>query len=1033
MLILFPFFLQIISAQELRICFYKANETLCVPESHNFDVDNFNEYETAELPAADTIFFDFQSSLKDGDSINLTRFADHLTTAHFAGFENSSTPTISVTTDTFVPSNLTFENVETTLNFNQFTSLSIINSPLTVKDQAINATGLKADGVSISSITLISANKVSITDLFSATKAINIRMISHSENSTFAIGSFSTISLMTDIIFSRICFSYANKSPSALFDFDQWNGKLTISHSSLMEKEINMILRCLAYSKLHTVPFFRVNFIGNLNIPKSNWPVSTEPLFEVSGTTFPLLSIPNIIQVGDFIPANVNTGVSTLYIDPVEPYSGFLKVTVEHDNLSIYHPVFLLENYYFYINELETSLPKNTTVFCDPPLLYVSIDRFTHKSKSTGSLSLLGSGNYIIKSLPSAKDRSPTIYIEHLWLESNVTFPFDLESYSTNIQILDYVLMNTWPTYFIPIYTGSKPDKIPSSSHKIICAKLLKEEKESLLFPVNGYPNGFTRGTSVLHSYYQQDPDTEQQMKCFGYNIEPSSVEYSTVFCLATDETKSKCPQDSLYISATDSWDAHVQTDAGELTFHLLLNDASTFSFAGFSMVNVSIFGNTNQQVAISPENIDWLTLSHVTASFTSSNSLLNLNLTNVVLDNGDNYIMGPLYTDAASLKSLKCSESLQVPVTITDVTDKSISFNADGSVSLKESGVTFHVIDNVNHTNPSVLIMSDKVTEVTFGFEPTTDNSTYIVKFNHQVNAQFTNPQNSPANLIFDGFIGTLNLKQVKSVPFKFFNAHDIDIESDEDFQFDSDFEISGSLTSNRDITINSLLTSTQNPTSIETHLQATNLEINANSTVNFTSVGVTGTFSMNPGSTVFIENAPTFPSVVSIIYNLANLPFVQFGSKSNVAPELISFENVASSYNFIIKNQTNAFKDGIDVISGLDCSKTKYEFRSEYIYYQGEYSLLTAQCVDHTVRLFLNENAVPPPEPTPIPFIPTQSPTPDNTNKQVVIISCTVLAFFFIIVFVIIKCMNKKKKYVPKKPQAELNTVPLLEGNAE
>lgn len=1048
-----------ISNDKVVICFYDDNITECPYSSYKFSVSNFSEYIYADIPTSDHITFEFHAPTSQEDVINISRFdKSKLNKLEFYFYSNETQfPEFTLSTsDNFAPASLSFKNVKPTIDFNtNFSEFLLDNSPVTIPGRYIQASNLFVDSNSLQNVDLITSDSISFKNAFGFQKQQNFVIKSLTSNSKLDFIDVNSALLKISIVLSNLFFESQDNVTLLSFDLSNWYGNVTVNHGSFLK--LFTVLECFAYSSNHHFPFLIVNFVGQLELKKSNWPKSDVPLLQITAMN-QISFISNKIIISGFIPAHILTGEGDLTITPTIYSSGFMKLTVQNTNLSISQPLLFTENYYFFVNEIETTRKSgNTTIVADPPLMYVSIGKFT-PSTSKSEFELRGTANYILKNLPSPTDGfTPTVYVEHLWFENNVTFNFDLENGCANIRVLDFVLMQTWPTYFIPLYNGNEKAVSEQKKFKLICAKLLKEQKESLMLPPSGFPRGFNRGASIVHSYYEQDPSTSQTLKCFGLDIYGEVTDVSNIFCLADESTKSSCPSDSQYIGENDNWKKFVNIDAGELEFYAFRG--ASLSFESFSMVNVSVIGSKgSEKIEIQPEGVDHLKLTNVDATLLVENSSVNVELTNSKLKGPSNtYGMGSLITDPTSLKSIEGRNDLEVQVIVKDVPDTKITIQKDGSVLLSDSGVSFksrrsnHIekVDEDNIPEPSSIILINRdVANIEFTFEQgsgqSIENSTIIAKFdNSSSTVSFNGLSYASRFFVLDGFSGTLNFGQETSIPIDLINDHDVTIQTSSEVKkltFESELDLDGSFLSNVEIHSNRVRVVPRAITSEDSIISADHFAVLEDASATLKTLAITNSLSVFPGSHLSIENADEIPSEITVNYKLENLPSIFIGSESKkhkITRIVFSYED--DNFNTAIMNRTLLFKDGLAIVegSGLDCSDATYDFESSYIYYSGSYSLLKAECVgdDHnTVKLFVNPYANEPPTASPAPLIPTQTPAPNNTREQVIIISMTVVTFFLIVVIVIIKCMNRKKKYVSKNKN--LDTQPMLipnEGNAE
>lgn len=507
-----------ISNEPVTICFYDDNVTECQPCAYKYSISNFSEYIYADIPTSDFITYEFYAFTKTEDVINISRFNKTiLKRMEFKYFSNEtrSQPEFTLSTsDNFVPQTLMLVNVKPTLDFNtNFSEFLLDNSPLTIPGRYIQATNLGVDSNSIINVDYITSDSISFKSAFGFQKQQSFVIKSLTSNSKLDFIDVNSALLKISIVLSNLLFESQDNVSLLTFDLSNWYGNVSVSHGSFL-RIIFTVLECFAYSSQHHFPFLILNFMGQLELKKSNWPTSSTPLIQINALTS-ISFISNKIIISGFIPAHILTGQSELTITSTIYSSGFQKLTVQNANLSISQPLLFTENYYFFINELETTRKSgNTTITSDPPLMYVSIDKFTPNSSSKSEFQLIGSANYILKNLPSPTNGfTPTVYVEHLYFENNVTFNFDLKNGCSNIRVLDFVLMETWPTYFIPLYSGSEKVESEQKKFKLICAKLLKEQKEKIMLPSFGFPRGFNRGASIVNSYYEQDPATNQTLK----------------------------------------------------------------------------------------------------------------------------------------------------------------------------------------------------------------------------------------------------------------------------------------------------------------------------------------------------------------------------------------------------------------------------------------------------------------------------------------------------------------------------------------
>ena len=1059
-----------IRREPVTICFYDENVTECPPFALKYSVSNFSEFIDDDIPTSDLITFEFHALTKLEDVINISRFNfSELNIMEFNCFSNdtqSQPEFLLSTSNNFAPPTLRLTNVKPTLDFNtNFSELFLDNSPITIPDRLITADNLGVDSNSLKNIDIITADKIAFKNGFGILKEQNFIIKSTSENSKLEFISFNTALLKINIVLSNLLFGNQDSSALLTIDLSNWFGKVTVNHYSM--SNLFTTLECLAYSFNYHFPYLIVNFANQLELPKSNWPTSTVPLIEIHGMdSFKLFT--NKIAISGFIPAHIYSDSSDLTISPTIYSSGFLKLTVGNSNISISQPLLFTENYYFTISELETVRSSgNTTITADPPLMYILIEKFTPNKSSKSEFQLIGSANYILKNLPLPHDNfSPTVYVEHLWFENNVTFEFNLEDGVPNIRVLDFVLMKTWPTYFIPMYNMESYKKVPDSKHKLICAKLLKEQKEELMLPSYGFNRGFNRGASIVHSYYEQDPTTNQTLKCFGLDIHGNIEDVSTIFCLADSSTKSECPADSQFIDQSDKWESFVANNAGDLTFYIFRD--SSLSFDGFQMVNVSVIGmKGSQKVEILPNGVDHLRLSNVDATLLADNSTVNVELTNSKLNTPtDRYKMGALITDPISLKSVQGRDQFEVQVTVKDVPDTKITVTKEGSVTLIDSDVTFKsqrqqkIEDNENDDDDdeeiepsSLILIKPEVSSVVFTFEDgagdAIENNTIIAKFTNSSSVSFNGLSSASRFFVLDGLSGTLDFGKERSIPIDLINVHDITIKASEEVDkltFDSELDLDGSFISDVEIHSNRVRVIPGAKTSDDSVVTADHFALLEDSSATMKSLTVKNSLTVYPGAHLSIQNTEELPSVLTVNYKLENLPLIEIGKNSNkndskYKPSKIVFNYNDDNFNTAIMNRTLLLKNGLEIVSGsgFDCSTTSYEFYSPYVYYYGIYSLLKAECSgdDHNaVKLYINPNPAVPPTASPAPLIPTQTPAPNNTKQQVIIISMTVVTFFLIIVIVIIKCMNRKKKYVSKNKNNDMDTQPMLipnEGNAE
>lgn len=1066
-----------INDDPVLICFYDVNATLCPPFARSFKVSNFSDFITADIPTSEKITFEFHASTSLNDVINISRFDESkLKNLEFVFLpdESKTQPEFTLSTSNkFVPSNMILNNVRPTFDFNtNFTELFLLNSVINIPGKYITAKNLNVDADSLKNIDTITSDSILFNNVFGDQSPRSFVVNSFSEKSTIQFVSISSLMLKASIVLSKLLFENQHNTTLISFDFSNWYGNVTIKYGSL--KELFMTLECLAHSPYHHFPFLSVDFANQLQLPKSNWPNSTKPLIQI--TAMSVLSFSNKIVISGFIPAHILTGPSDLTISPTIISSGFMKLTMQNSNLSISQPLLFTENYYFFINELATTKKEgNTTIYSNPPLMYVCIDKFTENPNSKTEFQLIGSANYILKNLPAPNNGfAPTVYVEHLWFENNVTFNFNLQDGAPSIRVLDFVLMQTWPTYFIPLYTGKnqmEEKAVDQKKFKLICAKLLKEQKEQLMLPPSGLPRGYNRGASIVHSYYEQDPTTNQTLKCFGLDIHGDVSDVSNIFCLADANTKSKCPPDSQFIGTDEKWQKYVTTDAGELTFYLFRE--ASLEFANFSMVNVSVIGSeSSEKVSIEPTGVDHLSLTNLQATILNNNRSVNVELTNTKLTSpGGRYEMGPLKTDPFSLKSIENREELDVQVTVKNVPDTKITINKKGGVTLTDSGVTYRSKIHQNDQNitstlfenddenmlepASFILINSDVSEIVFTFEEGSGesifNNSIVATFSNSTQASFSGLSHASRFFVLDGFSGTLDFDKEITIPIDLINGHDIKIKTStkEFLTFQSEVDFAGTFVSDVEIRSNHARVMPGSEISVDPTIKANHFVVMENAAASMKSLSVKDSLNVYPGSYLNVQETDEIPQTLTVHYNLENLPsvYINANSKSskltdkkiNVKRIIFSYED--DKFNTAIMNRTALFKDGIEIVSGtaISCSSTSFDFQSTYAYYYGIYSLITAKCVgdDHnSVKLYVNDKSTAPPEPTPAPLIPTATPEPNNTRQQVVIISMTVVTFFMIIVIVIIKCMNRKKKYVSKNQNKNLDTQPMLqpnEGNAE
>ena len=1000
---------------DLFICFYGSDPSFCSGD-FQFSVDDFAKYQNTSFPEAEKVFFEFIDSLKKGDVIDLAKFdKSNEIDFHNNGTIDFASVEIKTSSD-FIPNELHFSGIDLVLSVSSaLKNATFENTNIQVQDGKLIAQNILVDGVSLSSINSLQADFIEASNILNGAEQFSTKILSQSENSQFVLRSFQTLTLNVYIFKSQLLFGYSNNESVISFDLEEFYGNVTIDHSSLRNKDILITLECLCYSSYFHFPFLILDFVGFLTLQDSNWPYLKQPILQINAKSNPLI---NNIAVSGFIPAYLTTApFMTTNISPTKESSGFIKVSLgEASTFTIIQPFLLTEQFYFYIRELSSpESSSNTTITANPPLLYVNIDRF----EGEHDYILNGSAFFVLNHIPG---KNSTIYVDHLWIESNeLTFPFDLEG-ASKIRVTDYVKMKTYPTHFLPQYIGEPPQgEVSQRKFNLICAKLLKEEKEDLLLPENGI-RGFVQGASIVEPYYEQDPQTEAVLKCFGMKIEGNINSVSNILCFSDDT--SKCPSSSQPVTE-DNWNNYVRSDVLSINLYVY-KSGITLSFMNFSKTILNITGSSYEKIAIvDASNINKITAEKVELLVSSQNPNATVELRDSKFG-ADIYSMGPLVTDISSLKTIP-SVFFQ-NVTITDVDENHITFGED--ITLEKNGIT------VSSQDATIQLLSD---EVKFSFNANRNN-TLNVEF-HSSNAQVSFDSLSKATDLFtiSNFSGTLTISE-SVVPFTIRNARDVTIQANSDLTFSSKLEISGQFSSNVNIASSSL--SVLDNANITTHIITDDFYLADHAIALIDSISVNKNFDVYPGSILSVPKVRDINCMLRIHYNLTDLPRLemQFLNSDNAwNNHSIDFIYEGISANDAIRG-ADLFFSNIPIIQsdGIVCSSFQYTFHSNFVYYNNQYSILKSVCSGDSISIALNDNAVPPPQPTPIPYIPTQSPVPDNTSEQVVIISCTVLAFFFIIIVILVKWMNKKKKYTVKKKteNIDLNSTPLMnphEGNAE
>ncbi|OHS95725.1 hypothetical protein TRFO_10373 [Tritrichomonas foetus] len=993
------------AAESTYICFYDQDKDLCEGD-FIFSVNNFEEYLSANITVTESVFFEFLASLKSDDVIDLDRFSNS-TIVQFKSNITVSQISLSSSNVDLLPADLHFFSLATVFSFNSFQKVGFEACNVTLPDQKITADSLTVDGSSMKSLKSLKGDRIAVHRIFEIKDHFSIPVYSLNENSTFTVANFNTITLSTNIVNS--CLEFGKSDSLIIFDFLNYDGKVSIDHNSVSDYELFMTLKCLSHSPYLHFPYLNVNFVGQLSLPQSNWPESDTPIMTITATAN--LVLPSRLVVAGFIPANVDV-LNTLIITPTLDNSGFMKVyMLINKPLTIIQPLLLTQEYNFYINEF-ASLPKgNVSVSSDPPLMYVNIRKF---GEGEHDYVLNGSAYYVLNSLPG---KNSTVYVEHLWFDSNLTIPFDLNSIS-RIRVTDYVKMETFPTYFTPQFIGAQPTTEVNAKFNIICAKLLKEQKEALLLPPNG-TRGFVRGASIVTPFFEQDPTTTDTLKCFGINVKGNINTVSNRFCIS--DNAGKCPEGTQKVDVNE-WDKYLTTDAAEVTFYLF-NSGVSLSFQSFNNTHVFLYGSSYEKVSLPSEGLSKITAENVEITFTSQNTEIEAEFTNVKFA-PDSYLLGNLITDTNSLKTIKNKQFNDV--FIQKVDESHITFGQE--VKFEQNDVTFEA-ENTN------ISLESSNARFTFSEH---HNKTMSVFVQNTATVTLDGVESASDDFVIYNFSGILNLKgSSNNIPIVLRDTRNIEISADSKITFTNGLEIGGTFKSNVDV--HSKLISINSDTTVETDklISADDFVISKNVVAKLPKMKVSNNFDVMMGSSLTIDSVENLPSEIRVHYNLADIPKLTLNSLSSVSKVVFVYDLIGEiSRNEAVKNETQFLQSGIPIIYASDCANVQFEFTSNYIYYSGEYSLLEAKCVDGSVKLFASSSAVVPPAPTEVPYIPTQSYKPDQTTKQVVIISCTVIAFFLIIVIIITKCMNRKKKYVSKKKEVDMNTQPLLnthEGNAE
>jgi hypothetical protein len=108
------------------------------------------------------------------------------------------------------------------------------------------------------------------------------------------------------------------------------------------------------------------------------------------------------------------------------------------------------------------------------------------------------------------------------------------------------------------------------------------------------------------------------------------------------------------------------------------------------------------------------------------------------------------------------------------------------------------------------------------------------------------------------------------------------------------------------------------------------------------------------------------------------------------------------------------------LSVICGerFQCNQSPVTFSSRIPVFNDIYSIVKADCLNNCLRLVPNPSAVQVPTESPVPILPSSTPTPDNTKLTVVFVSVAVLIAAIVILLVLYRLLNRKKEYKAKEP---------------